>query len=112
MLCLLLSCNPPAEKADYNSLSTGLLSSCNEMLTDAIVGDLFTPPAASRIYAYSNVAFYMALLLAYPGYATYSGQLNGMPAMPPPAEGMEYDYSASAAFAFTEWLKNSSSASR
>ena len=34
---------------------------CNETLTDVIVYDILTPPVASRIYAYSNLAFYEGL---------------------------------------------------
>lgn len=34
---------------------------CNETLTNVIVYDILTPPVASRIYAYSNLAFYEAL---------------------------------------------------
>ncbi|MFN9665603.1 MAG: hypothetical protein ACK57C_03325, partial [Bacteroidota bacterium] len=34
---------------------------CNQTLTDVIVYDIITPPVASRIYAYSNLAYYEAL---------------------------------------------------
>ncbi|MEN9599297.1 MAG: hypothetical protein RL596_1616 [Bacteroidota bacterium] len=35
---------------------------CVQKLTDVIVYDIFTPPVASRIYAYSNLAYYEALI--------------------------------------------------
>jgi hypothetical protein len=34
---------------------------CNQVLTDVIVYDIISPPVASRMYAYSNLAFYEGL---------------------------------------------------
>jgi hypothetical protein len=36
---------------------------CNQVLTDVIVYDILSPPVASRLYAYSNLAYYEALRL-------------------------------------------------
>lgn len=51
-------------------------------LTDVIVHDIFSPPAASRIYAYSNIAAFEVLVKQNQDYRSFGNQLNGMPAMP------------------------------
>lgn len=43
------------------------LHRAEKALTDVIVHDIFSPPVASRIYLYANVAAYETLVKAYPG---------------------------------------------
>ncbi len=58
-----------------------------KQLTDVIVYDIFSPPVASRVYAYPSIAAYEAMLPAYPNkYASLSGQLNGLSRTPKPSE--------------------------
>src|SRR5690606_31797148 len=59
-------------------------------LTDVIVNDIFSPPVASRIYVYPNIAAYETLLHDYPGYQSLEGQLNGLSNVPQPEKGQEY----------------------
>lgn len=61
-------------------------------ITDIIREDIFSPPVASRIYAYSSVAAYEALIPGYPEYKTLAGQLNQFEAGPQPESGQEYCY--------------------
>ncbi|WP_245802865.1 vanadium-dependent haloperoxidase [Cyclobacterium lianum] len=54
------------------------LVEANEDLTDIIVHDIFSPPVASRIYAYPAIAAYEVAVLAAPeDYQSLMGQLNG-----------------------------------
>jgi hypothetical protein len=46
-------------------------------LTDVIIHDIFSPPVASRIYAYPAIAAYEVASLADPSYKSMMGQLNG-----------------------------------
>ena len=56
-----------------------------KQLTDVIVYDIFSPPVASRIYAYSNVAAYEVLALSQPAKLnSLSGQLNELAKADPP----------------------------
>ncbi len=55
-----------------------------QKLTDVIVYDIFSPPVASRIYVYPSIAAYEALLLDYPEYRSFAGQLNGLEPIPAP----------------------------
>src|SRR2546427_3706122 len=55
-----------------------------------MVYDIFSPPQASRAYAYTSVAAYEALRPDYPEYRTLAGQLNGLTPVPAPAADSEY----------------------
>ncbi len=59
-------------------------------LTDVIVYDIFSPPQASRVYAYASIAAYEALRPGYPVQQTLAGQVNGLTPVPQPAPGVEY----------------------
>lgn len=54
-----------------------------KQLTDVIVHDIFSPPVASRIYAYPSIAAYEVIRNQYGG-VSFSGQLNGLSETPKP----------------------------
>jgi hypothetical protein len=55
-----------------------------QKLTDVIVYDIFSPPVASRIYVYTSIAGYEALVSSHPEYRSLAGQLNGLEPVPAP----------------------------
>lgn len=59
-------------------------------ITDRIVHDIFSPPVASRIYAYSCIAGYEAIVPSNPKYVSLGGQLNGLEAVPQPDSSLVY----------------------
>lgn len=61
-------------------------------ITDIMRHDIFSPPVASRIYAYSSIAAYEALIPGYPENKSLAGQLNGLTECPKPEAGKEYCY--------------------
>jgi hypothetical protein len=61
-------------------------------ITDIIRHDIFAPPISARIYAYSSIAGYEAMVPGFPGYLSLSGQLNGLEPGPQPEAGQEYCY--------------------
>ncbi|MEM9857945.1 MAG: vanadium-dependent haloperoxidase [Bacteroidota bacterium] len=65
-----------------------------QKLTDVIVHDIFSPPVASRIYAYPSIAAYEILALNDSSYKTLSGQLNEFKAIPKPVEKIDHDVAA------------------
>ncbi|HVS97154.1 MAG TPA: FG-GAP-like repeat-containing protein [Puia sp.] len=68
-------------------------------LTDIMVHDIFSPPVASRIYLYSNIAAYETLVHAHSGiYASLHGQVKSFPAIPAP--GRTIDYRIAAVYAY------------
>jgi len=73
------------QKADFLHRSV-------KQITDIIVHDIFSPPVASRIYAYMSVAGYEAAIHQDTKYTSLAGQLNGLEAFPQPEAGQDYCY--------------------
>lgn len=64
-----------------------------KQVTDVIIHDIYSPPVASRIYAYVTIAAYEAARFADPNTVSFAGQLHGLKDVPQPDAGKEYDYS-------------------
>lgn len=64
-----------------------------KQITDVIIEDIFSPPVASRIYAYISIAGYEASNPGNPAYITLAGQLHHLKPLPKPEAGKEYSYS-------------------
>ena len=58
------------------------LHALNKLLVNTVMTDLFTPPVASRIYAYPNIAFYECIRYDDPSLRSLSGKLNGLGHLP------------------------------
>jgi hypothetical protein len=71
-----------------------------KQLTDVIVHDIFSPPVASRIYAYASIAGYEALVPAHPEFVSLAGQLTDLNPLPQPEEGETYCYPLASTHAF------------
>jgi len=61
-----------------------VLHELNDLLINTVMVDFFTPPVASRIYAYPNIAFYECIRLDDPALGSLSGKLNGLGNLPAP----------------------------
>jgi hypothetical protein len=59
-----------------------LLHHLNALLVNTVMEDLFTPPVASRIYVYPNIAFYECIRLDEPLLTSLAGKLNGLKKIP------------------------------
>jgi len=69
-----------------------------QQLTDVIVHDIFSPPVASRIYAYPSIAQYEILALGNADYNSLSGQLSGFDPIPQPDGEVSMELAALEAF--------------
>src|SRR5215471_16114317 len=100
LLTLAASCTQTP--ADYQQvLHSGVLySKITGQLTDVITYDIFTPPVASRIYAYSHLAAYEVMAHGDNHYVSLEGQLKGFKEVPKPdtSKGIDYPYAALLAF--------------
>ncbi|MEX2593309.1 MAG: vanadium-dependent haloperoxidase [Anditalea sp.] len=67
------------EKTGYKEELNGsdYLIQASNRATNVMVHDIFSPPVASRIYAYSALAAYEVAVLADDQYLSLMGQLNG-----------------------------------
>jgi hypothetical protein len=61
-------------------------------IMDIIRHDIFPPPVASRIHAYSAIAAYEALVPGFPEYQSLAGQLQDLKPCPQPETGKDYCY--------------------
>lgn len=69
-------------------------------LTDIIVHDIFSPPVASRIYAYATIAAYEAARPGFEEYKSLEGQLTDLKDVPAPEAGKEYCFPLAGMSAF------------
>lgn len=82
-LLFLSGCGKKKIVADAALLQdTDLLHRNMKQLTEVIIHDAFSPPVASRIYAYTSLAAYEASRFEKPGFPSLTAQLNGFEAMP------------------------------
>jgi hypothetical protein len=96
VLVLLISCT--TQKKDWKATTQNpeFIHSSVKQVTDVIVHDIFSPPVASRIYAYMSIAGYEAAIHQDAKYASLAGQLTGFETPPKPEDGKEYSYSLAA----------------
>ncbi len=100
LLVQLWSCKQSNE-ADPSILTDAKVIHNNvDELTQVIIYDVFSPPVASRIYAYTSVAAYEALRFSEPGYPSLAAQMHGFGTMPQPEAGKDYNYMLASTKAF------------
>lgn len=83
-LSLTFSCSRSPEEYREAASNPDYLHRSLKKITDVIVHDIFSPPVASRIYAYSSVAAYEVLVNDNPAYRSLAGQLADFPETPKP----------------------------
>ena len=69
-------------------------------LTDLIIYDIFSPPVASRIYAYTSLAAHETMRYDNPKEESIVAKLKGFPEMPGPDRNKKYNYTLAASKAF------------
>lgn len=66
----------------------------------------FTPPVASRSFAYAGLALYESVVAGMPRYQSLAGQLSGLPPLPRPAPQLNYNWAAVANGALAQINRN------
>ena len=102
LLVMAAGCKKPASPAEYNAKAANVenYNSALNKLTQVIIHDIFSPPVASRIYSYANLAGYEALVPFYPNYESLGGKLKRFQAGPKPDPGKEYCFPLASVRAF------------
>lgn len=86
-IIFLFSCGEKIDTTDAEIVHTSM-----KKVTDVIVHDIFSPPVASRIYAYTSLAGYEAMQLSNPNYQSLAGQLTDFTEVPKPkSEDISYE---------------------
>ncbi|MBL0740664.1 vanadium-dependent haloperoxidase [Chryseolinea lacunae] len=86
----LLMCCKPAGDFKSKIEDPEHLHQTIKKVTDIIVHDIFSPPVASRIYAYVSVATYEAARHQDSTLLSLEGQLHGLADVPQPEKGKVY----------------------
>lgn len=102
ILPALLGCTKELSQEEVETLCQFQLTEANQELTEVIMEDVFTPPVASRIYAYANIAAYEAMQPGYPSYTSLAGQLHELTTTPAPDPEKSYVFPVAAQVAFIE----------
>jgi hypothetical protein len=87
ILLLVVSLSPAHAQASRDAFERQVFHNAHDALTRVIVADIFSPPVASRIYAYAHTAAYETLVSYQAGgpYRSAAGQLARLtpaPALP------------------------------
>ena len=96
----LAACAIVARDARPRQPDAELLHSAMHQLSGVMVYDIFSPPQASRVYAYASVAAYEALRPGHSDYRSFAGQLNGLTPVPTPDPKAEYSLPLASVHAF------------
>ncbi|MBT8321357.1 MAG: phosphatidic acid phosphatase, partial [Eudoraea sp.] len=96
LLIWVASCNVKQEPI---VVSAEELHGAVDKVTDIMVHDIFSPPVASRIYAYPNIAAFEIMVLNNEKYNSLSGQVRELNPIPKPEAGKEINYPLAALIA-------------
>ncbi|HSR39367.1 MAG TPA: hypothetical protein VLL95_10670, partial [Phnomibacter sp.] len=89
---MLFSCRQTPKQDATRFTDTEVVHRLQDELTQVIIYDVFTPPVASRIYAYSSLAGYEAIRWADSSSWSLAERMHGFGPMPRPEAGRKYDF--------------------
>jgi hypothetical protein len=82
LICLSLIITGCQKKNKDISVSPEDLHAVVDKVTDIMIHDIFSPPVASRVFAYPNVAAYEIMAQTNPKYKSLAGQVNELTPIP------------------------------
>ncbi|MFD2917374.1 vanadium-dependent haloperoxidase [Psychroserpens luteus] len=98
---LLISCNKEIKQQPLDVFHIDDLNYANKVLLESVMEDAFTPPVASRIYAYAHLAHYITLQSVYrDSLPEITSKINGLNHFTIPVN-TEVDAKLSALLAFS-----------
>lgn len=97
-----LSWQSCTQKQTQQYFGNALQRACVQELTNVIVYDILNPPVASRMYAYSNLAYYEAIRGTDINYPSLLPRLKGFDTVSAPQSRQGYDYRLAAVTAFMQ----------
>jgi len=103
-ILLLFSCKEE-KKEESIVISAEELHASVDKVTEIMIHDIFSPPVASRIFAYPNIAAYEIVAQGNSEYLSLAGQVNGLKPIPKPNEETIINYQMAALVAHLELSK-------
>jgi hypothetical protein len=102
---LLAGCGPTHQPEALDQFHQTQLQAWNKQLTDVIISDIFTPPVASRIYAYCNIAAYEVVAACDETYRSTAFQFTDFQEVPAFEPGQAYYFPLASVVAFSTVAK-------
>ncbi|MEM9143960.1 MAG: vanadium-dependent haloperoxidase [Bacteroidota bacterium] len=104
VLGVVFSCGPGVKEGIITVGPEDLHASVDKV-TEIMIHDIFSPPVASRIFVYPNVAAYEIVAQGNGAYHSLAGQLHGLDSVPSPKAGDSINYPLAALTAHMELNK-------
>jgi hypothetical protein len=96
LILLMAACSEPSEPI---TVTAEELHASTDKLTEVMVHDIFSPPVASRVYAYPSIAAYEIMALNSDSYRSLEGQISGLAGIPKPDKDAPVNYRLAALIA-------------
>lgn len=102
LLVAVVSCRKPASPAEYTAKAANpdYYDAVLNKLTQVVIHDIFSAPAASRIYSYASLAGYEALVPFEANYESLGGKLQHFQNGPQPEANKAYCFPLASTRAF------------
>lgn len=100
VMMALAACARSGGAPDDARSDADLLHDAVHQVSDVIVYDIFSPPQASRVYAYASIAAYEALRPSDSSYRSLAGQVNALTPVPAPPAGVELSHALAGVHAY------------
>ena len=84
-LCLIIGCEKSPDEYREQAANPDVFRATVKKLSDVIVYDIFSPPVASRVYAYPSIAAYEIMAQQHQDYNSLVGQLKELKPIPEPS---------------------------
>ncbi len=105
IILLIVSCTETKKTEEPISISSEDLHASIDKVTEIMIHDIFSPPVASRIFAYPNIAAYEIMTLHNDDYNSLAGQLKELTPIPKPDATKKINYELAAMVAHIELNK-------
>jgi len=92
LIFTIVACEKPNPNYQEDASQPEIIHRTVKQLTDIIVHDIFSPPVASRVYAYPIIAAYEIMASADNEANSLSGQLTNLTKIPQPNDNEEICY--------------------
>lgn len=96
IVSVVLSCSKKSEPIE---ISSDDFHDVLDQVIDIMVHDIFSPPVASRVFAYPNIAAYEIMADNNPEYKSLSGQIPHLDKIPKPTKANNVNYRLAALMA-------------
>ena len=102
LLLVLASCQKKQENIE---ITPEELHASVDKVIEVMIHDIFSPPVASRIFAYPNIAAYEIIALKDDNYKSLAGQLTGLQSIPKPKNEENINFEMAALIAHIDLNK-------